>query len=488
MAGVAYHADVLVARAPFAPHPRSRRATVFVAFGVALLALAALFVAGGTAGIVLAACIALLPLAIYLSAHAPLIFPFGLYVAVIPFDSILFVSGSGSTIARILGLLSAVALLIGTYHRRAVRPGWSWVGWLLAMLWISATALWTVDPHLTSQAVTQMLSLFGLFTVIAVYPASRRELYWLLAIVVMVGAGSALYGLYDHISVAHLASDNRVSFETQSGIFVDPNHYAANFLLPIAIAVAGLLFARSIGSRILFGAASATMAFGVLLSGSRGALISLAAVLLYLAIRTKRVREIAAVAGAGALLSLAYPLVWQRFLDPTQGDASGRFSVWKIAWAAAMDHFHWLFGAGFGAFPAIYDRVFLTVYEHDFTGWSRVGHNLIAQSVVETGIIGLALIAFAWYRTWRAPQVVPKGDGLYPWRIALEAATLGLFVTALSVDLLWFKYPWLCFSIAVLVRNVYVREHQRQGHFMHVHAATPAPSREADASRLQVIA
>jgi len=80
--------------------------------------------------------------ALYLGAHAPLIFPFGLYVAVIPFDSILFVSGSGSTIARILGLLSAAALLIATYHRRGpVRPGWAWLGWLLALLWIAATAL-----------------------------------------------------------------------------------------------------------------------------------------------------------------------------------------------------------------------------------------------------------------------------------------------------------------------------------------------------------
>ena len=459
MRAAGYHASVLVARASFALQPRARRTSFVVALGFALLVLAALFVAGGTPGMVLAAVIALLPVAIYLGLHAPLIFPFGLYVAVIPFDSILFVSGSGSTIARVLGLLSAAALLIATYHRRGpVRPGWAWLGWLLALLWISATALWTVDPLLTTQAVTQMLSLFGLFSVIAIYPATRRELTWLLAIVVVVGVGSAVYGLWDHVSVTHAVTDNRVSFETQSGIFVDPNHYAANFLLPIAVAVAGLLFSRSTLTRIVFGAAAAVMALGVLLSGSRGAVISLTVVLLYLGLRTKRVRETIVVVAGGIGLSLLYPLVWQRFTDPTQGDASGRFSVWKVAFAAAMDHFHWLYGAGFGAFPAMYDRVFLTVYEHDYTGWSRVGHNIIAQSVVETGVIGLALIAFAWYRTWRQPQVVPRGDTLYPWRIALEAATVGLFVTALSVDLLWFKYPWLCFSIAVLVRNVYVRE------------------------------
>ena len=327
MRAAGYHANVLVARASFAPQSRTRRASFVVALGFALLVLAALFVVGGTPGMILAAVIALLPVALYLGAHAPLIFPFGLYVAVIPFDSILFVSGSGSTIARILGLLSAAALLIATYHRRGpVRPGWAWLGWLLALLWIAATALWTIDPLLTTQAVTQMLSLFGLFSVIAIYPATRRELNWLLAIVVAVGVGSAMYGLWDHVDVAHAVTDNRVSFETQSGIFVDPNHYAANFLLPIAVAIAGLLFSRSALSRIAFGAGTAVMALGVLLSGSRGALISLTVVLLYLGVRTKRIRETIAVVVAGLGLSLLYPLVWQRSTDRHEALRASRFS------------------------------------------------------------------------------------------------------------------------------------------------------------------
>jgi hypothetical protein len=452
---------VLAALAPLASRPAARRAAVVVAAAFGLLVLAALFVSG-TTGVAIAAGIGLLPIAAFLAARAPLVFPFGLYVAVIPFDSILFVSGSGSTIARLLGLASAAALLIATYARRgAVRPGWAWGGWLLAMVWIAATALWTIDPRLTTPAVTQMLSLFGLFTVIAVYPATRRELLGLLTIVVAVGVCASIYGIYDHVSVAHAASDNRVSFQTASGIFVDPNHFAANFLLPIAIAASALLLTRSNARRALFGLAFAVMAIGVLLSGSRGAIISVAVMLVYLGIRTKRIREVVTLGAVGLAISFAYPLVWERFSDPTQGDASGRFSVWRVAFAAAMDHFHWLYGAGFGAFPATYDRVFLTVYEHSFTGWSRVGHNLIAQSIVETGIVGFALVAFAWYRTWREPSVVARTNALYPWRIAVEAACVALFVDALSLDLLWFKYPWLCFSLALVVRNVCVRERQQ---------------------------
>ena len=111
---VVYDGCVLAALAPLASRPAARRAAVVVAAAFGLLVLAALFVSG-TTGVAIAAGIGLLPIAAFLAARAPLVFPFGLYVAVIPFDSILFVSGSCCRFLSRLWLVSSSSLLFATY-------------------------------------------------------------------------------------------------------------------------------------------------------------------------------------------------------------------------------------------------------------------------------------------------------------------------------------------------------------------------------------
>jgi len=58
--------------------------------------------------------------------------------------------------------------------------------------------------------------------------------------------------------------------------------------------------------------------------------------------------------------------------------------------------------------------------------------------------------------------------------MALEAATVGLFINALSLDILFYKYLWIAFVLGVLIRNAAVSgEHSK---------------REATAAALPVVA
>ncbi len=80
-------------------------------------------------------------------------------------------------------------------------------------------------------------------------------------------------------------------------------------------------------------------------------------------------------------------------------------------------------------------------------------HNLLVSNAVERGIIGLVLVLAAWFFQWRVGSWIGRKSSLFDARIALEAGTLGLFVNAMSLDIMFYKYTWLAFMLAVLVRN-----------------------------------
>ncbi|MGZ3541035.1 MAG: hypothetical protein ACXVAF_07570, partial [Vulcanimicrobiaceae bacterium] len=44
-------------------------------------------------------------------------------------------------------------------------------------------------------------------------------------------------------------------------------------------------------------------------------------------------------------------------------------------------------------------------------------------------------------------------DARYPMRVALEAALIGLFVAAMFVDMMIWKYLWLAFILVAMTRN-----------------------------------
>jgi O-antigen ligase len=208
---------------------------------------------------------------------------------------------------------------------------------------------------------------------------------------------------------------------------------------------------RRLRGRIVWGALFALMAASVLLSGSRGAFLAAAAIIVYVGVRLRKYVNLAAIVATGAGLVLLIPTTLRRFTDPTQGQGSGRTDIWKVGWQAF--HGYWLAGAGFAAFPDAYDLSLLNAGQHAFQGWSRVGHNLIVQTAVELGIVGLVVVLFAWWTSFRQNRTIGRDHPNFAQRVAVEACILGLFCDAMTLDLLWYKYFWLALSLAVLLAN-----------------------------------
>jgi O-antigen ligase len=206
------------------------------------------------------------------------------------------------------------------------------------------------------------------------------------------------------------------------------------------------------------------MLSGLLVTGSRGAFVAAVAIFIYFAIRSKyRIQVVGFLAIAGAV-SLLFPSVYARFAnDPSgqQGSASGRTFIWQTGLYSLRDHI--FFGTGVGSYAETYDRNFLNVYQAAFQGWSRPSHSILVGGLTELGIVGLLLVLAAWYVSFRQLKLIAKTSEWFGLRIAFEAAIIGLFAMALSIDPTYVKYMWLAHSMALMLLNQAVPRELRVG-------------------------
>ncbi len=398
--------------------------------------------------------LSVLPVAFVLAFRAPIIFPFGLYVAMAPFDNILAVS-SGGTVVRLIGLVSAGALLTRILlGRRFVWPQPAWFAWFAFVVWTGFTLIWTPDLPESQRVFGIIFQNFLMMTVLAVYPIAARELRWLMGIIITSGVLLSIYE-FAELFTGRAKFGDRISITTGTGVMIDPNYFATSYLLPIAMLLGIALAARSVPLRLAAWTGTSMMMVGVLLTGSRGAFIAIAVLFCWFILRSRHRLQVIGVSFLCFALTVFYPTVWERFLkDPgAQGSDSGRTFIWKVGFRAIQDHL--VFGTGIGSFPSTYDEYFLRVYQPIYQGWHRPSHDLVVGMWTELGLIGLFLILTAWYMSFRQLRIVPKDHAMYGVRIALEATVLGLFAQAMFIDTVWLKYIWLAHSIPLLFLNAY---------------------------------
>ena len=390
----------------------------------------------------------------------PALFPICLYLFAVPFDNFL-QTGFGTATKLLGGASIVVVLLLMIDRRRTVTPPAATFAWMAFLLWSVTSLMWSIAPADSLGWLTIVSSLFTLYAIFSLFKIRESEVRLLVSAIVAGGIASAVYGLwmYTHGTVISSA-ESRVALSLgPHGMQINADHFAGALVLPIALVLVTALRLSGLKKALAFATLLLLLA-GVFISGARGGFIAVGAVWLYLTVFYGYGREriqLIAMGAAGLLTSTALPSVWLRFFDPTQGQAGGRYGIWSVAWEAFRHH--WLVGVGIGDFRAAYTEVYLTVYQGiQFHPWAEDSHNLIASTSVELGIIGLSLLAVAWFYQFRAVSVIPRSSSLFDLRLACEAGTIGLFVVAMTADLLWFKYLWIGFMLAVLVRNAYVGE------------------------------
>ena len=414
--------------------------------GTAVLALLALALAYaiGSGDFKLAALLggcALVPPLLVLALRRPYVFPYGLYVMLIPFDNLLRLGGAG-TLTKLLGMAAAVFVVLQVLRERRIGRAPLAVYLALAyMAWLIASVLWSPDLPMAMVDVQSMASLILLYAIFAVAPIGARDLRAVAVCAVIGGVLSSVYGIY--LLHAGAAGDDygRLMIDVDNRT-IDPNHFANALLAPLAFALVGLLHARKPGPVLGYAGAVAILVAGQLISLSREALLGSVLVGAVLIAFSKRRALGAAIAlPLVGLLLVAVPAIGQRMVELSATGGAGRSFIWHIVWRAVQQHP--LFGWGAGGAIEAYDRNYLAVYALIHQDWGRPPHNTPLHILLELGVVGLVLAGLAFATTFRQFGGIRRGDGLYDLRVALTAALVALGFVALFIDMANYKYLWL---------------------------------------------
>jgi len=294
-------------------------------------------------------------------------------------------------------------------------PFWSKVTALhiLALSILFAVSLSTIDRAKRIDKIVKVITIFGFA-------------YAFFAILQSVLSPTKIYGIYER------------QYAAPYGSFVNRHNFAAYINMTMALPL-GMLFAGAVAKdkKLLYITSVALMGVSLLLSGSRGGLVSFAAMILVILIfttgtksRKKLLIKGLLTAGLGiAILAGSVFVGGDTSLSRLTGDqgdkkgiSSDRAQIWKITMLVIGDNLP--FGAGLGAFGRAY-----TAHD-DQSGLANVeqAHNDYLQIVADAGIPGILLGAFFLFLLLRMGLRSVKIENNFR-----RAAALGAFAGCVAV-------------------------------------------------------
>ena len=393
---------------------------------------------------------------VLLALRNPYLFPYGLYILLIPFDQLLSI-GSAGTITKFLGLAATVFVLIYIIRKRMImRPPLPLYFALPYFGLVLLSIMWTPSIRTASVEAPSISSYVLMYAVLSLAPLDRAQLRTICSCILIGGVLGALYGMYmlagAHASAPENADYGRLMI-TVGGHRIDPNQFANALLGPIAIAVVWLTHTRNVARALALVAAIGILAEGVLISLSREALVACLAVGVVIILYSRR-----RVLGFGVLFAAAaasfalVPAIAGRMMDAFKTGGAGRTGIWHTdiaAWAV-----HPVFGWGVGGAEDAYNAFLLRVAPRYFTGWGRPPHNTLLVALVELGIVGAVLVSAAYLSSFSLLRTIERGSELFPTKVALTAALAGLGVAAMFIDLTVYKFLWVVVVGIAQLHNV----------------------------------
>ncbi|MCA1631773.1 MAG: O-antigen ligase family protein [Acidobacteria bacterium] len=290
-----------------------------------------------------------------------------------------------------------------------------------AALGAAAARALSLDPFTTRLVVVQIASLVVYFAAALAFVDSPRRLRLLARVLMIFGFALAIFSMAQFfVSPDKIFGVRETTQSLGFGPFINRHHFAGYMELALALPL-GFLFGGAVerDKRFIYAFLSMIMALGIVLTNSRGGILSLAAEIMFVLIvsagirrggaeeggeregRGVRLRRVAARAVLGFVLIVAFFLgaiffggegALSRFVGTVNADdpTTGRVEFWRAT--AHMIRDHPVTGVGLGAFGVAYSR-----YDQ---GNGRVyrleqAHNDYLQIVSDAGVAG-ALLALAF--------------------------------------------------------------------------------------------
>jgi O-antigen ligase len=299
------------------------------------------------------------------------------------------------------------AVLLGLIQLLPLRPAAA-----DSLIGIGLSRSLSLDTHSTRLVIVQFATLLVYFSAVLVFIDTPRRLRLMVRTVIIFGFFLAVFGLTQSVtSPTKVYWFRELTQSTAFGPFINRHHFAGYMELTVAFPL-GLLFAGAVDreKRLLYLFAAMLMGIALIMTASRGGVISLIAEVVFLVVisgfrRKERQRrsktpgilgstmgKIGLAAGLLVVLFLGVSLFGgdlslTRLIDSVNTDdpTTGRAHFWSVTWN--MIKAHPLVGTGLGAFGVIYTRF------DTRSGFFRLeqAHNDYLQVLSDGGIVGAIL-------------------------------------------------------------------------------------------------
>jgi O-antigen ligase len=413
------------------------RTAPVVAFAVLAAVVLSVAIATRSGMLLQVTAVALAVSAMLLSLRWPLV-PLFAFAALIPFEEVVVFADFG-TLSRIAGLMFAAAYAIprlGHIRLQAMPlPAWAFMGWAVLSLG------WALDPSATLDSLGTLIQLFAIAVLVAdvvvCRPTVVRPLFWAYS---LSAALTAFIGIAADLGGATGVGGRVGAFQNQ-----DVAYFAA-VLLPAF--VFGTLELRDRRLRPLGIMVASVTAAGILISGTRGAWLSVAVVMILLILprfrfpqRLFALAAIVLVSAAALQIPGVAGFVAQRADSAISSGGAGRTDIWAVG--IAIYESAPIAGVGFGNFPVAFtpEQILQSNLAAN-PGSARAPHSIVVGTLAELGWVGLILLAL-----FLLPLILRSGWG--PDAVVVQAALVSLLVAALFLDVLANrKQVWLLIGLA----------------------------------------
>jgi O-antigen ligase len=267
----------------------------------------------------------------------------------------------------------------------------------------------SLDPHSTVLFLVQMSALVIYFVATLIFTDTPHRLRIIVRTITIFGFLLAIFGLTQSFTTdgTRVYWFRQLTQSTAFGPFINRHHFAAYMELAIALPL-GLLFSGAVESykRPVYAFAAMMMGVALILTNSRGGIISLAAEILFLAVvagpglrqgerrpRAERIRSALLRAGLafglivvliGGTIAVGGSDVFTRLLGTANADdpTTGRTHFWSVTLDVIKAYP--IIGSGLGSYSVIYPR-----YDSR-NGFYRLeqAHNDYLQTLADGGIVG----------------------------------------------------------------------------------------------------
>ncbi|MDP2210380.1 MAG: O-antigen ligase family protein [Candidatus Aquicultor sp.] len=366
------------------------------------------------------------------------------------------------TICTALVIISYAIHNLGTRDRRPSVPyAWAFLAFLVFSAISAVVAPSTVD---SAAVIIRFIGYFALVYAVGYSVKSREALTWILVLMIVAGAITGLYGIYQYAYAPQTAKIGLYDLTDEvaarvGSTFENPNFYAEYLVLMVPLGLALVLGSRGLFRRFVMGGATLLLFAALILTYTRGSWMATGIGVILMSLLTNAWLVWVWI-GLFAVAFTATPGVASRLASITNitgGTAGFRMKLWRIAAGIIGEHM-WI-GIGIGNY---YDVFTEYIFRHPelSVGWVIYGaHNSYLTFWAETGIFGIlsfvAIILISIKYSLYLSRAKAKDKYLSWINSAIVAGVIGFAINSLTSNS--FHHPqgavffWLLLGLQVAI-------------------------------------